>query len=116
VLFYFISDTCFSESGALLSFGQRQLFCLARAVLKGCSILVLDEATSNLDCETEMLFLKAANDAFKGKTVITIAVSEELPQTFLRAFSLFTFIHSLSLLSLFPHSIACIPSWITIVF
>jgi ABC-type multidrug transport system fused ATPase/permease subunit len=37
--------------------------------------LVLDEATSNLDYETELLFLKAANDAFKGKTVITIAVS-----------------------------------------
>lgn len=69
------ADTCFSESGGLLSFGQRQLFCLARAVLKGSSILVLDEATSNLDYETELLFLKAANDAFKGKTVITIAVS-----------------------------------------
>lgn len=69
------TDTCFSEGGALLSFGQRQLFCLARAVLKGSTILVLDEATSNLDYETELLFLKAANDAFKGKTLITIAVS-----------------------------------------
>jgi ABC-type multidrug transport system fused ATPase/permease subunit len=90
----FISDTCFSESGALLSFGQRQLFCLARAVLKGCSILVLDEATSNLDYETELLFLKAANDAFKGKTVITIAVSSLFPKLFLH-FLLFTFIFSL---------------------
>lgn len=59
----------------MLSFGQRQLFCLARAVLKGSICLVLDEATSNLDYETELLFLKVANDAFKGKTVITIAVS-----------------------------------------
>ncbi|XP_070506650.1 ATP-binding cassette sub-family C member Sur isoform X2 [Chironomus tepperi] len=66
-------DTHFSEGEALLSFGQRQLFCLARAVLKGSICLVLDEATSNLDYETELLFLKAANDAFKGKTVITIA-------------------------------------------
>ena len=74
--FFLSLDTCFSESGALLSFGQRQLFVLARAVLKESSILVLDEATSNLDYETELLFLKAANDAFRGRTIITIAVSE----------------------------------------
>jgi ABC-type multidrug transport system fused ATPase/permease subunit len=67
-------DTCFNEGEALLSFGQRQLFCLARAVLKDSICLLLDEATSNLDYGTEVLFLKAANDAFKGKTVITIAV------------------------------------------
>lgn len=72
----FISDTRFAES--LLSFGQRQLFCLARAVLKGAICLVLDESTSNLDSETEKQFLKSSNDAFRGKTVITIAVRIKL--------------------------------------
>ncbi|CRK93047.1 CLUMA_CG006615, isoform A [Clunio marinus] len=61
-------DTRFSESDSFLSFGQRQLFCLARAVLKGSICLVLDEATSNLDSETEKLFLKSTNEAFNGKT------------------------------------------------
>jgi ABC-type multidrug transport system fused ATPase/permease subunit len=45
-------------------------------------VLVLDEATSSLDSETEKQFLKAANDAFKGKTVITIAVRFEFPLFF----------------------------------
>ena len=74
-MFTFTTDTKFSEGESLLSFGQRQLFCLARAVLKGSICLVLDEATSNLDSETERQFLKASNDAFQGKTVITVAVS-----------------------------------------
>jgi ABC-type multidrug transport system fused ATPase/permease subunit len=74
-----ILDTKFSEGeSSLLSYGQKQLFCLARAVLKGAILLVLDEATSALDLETEKHFLKASNDAFKGKTVITIAVRFEL--------------------------------------
>lgn len=75
----FLSDSSFSEDGSLLSFGQRQLFCLARAVLKRSICLVLDEATSNLDSETEKQFLKCCNDAFKGgeKTLITIAVRVE---------------------------------------
>lgn len=67
-------DSSFGEGESLLSFGQRQLFCLARAVLKGAICLVLDEATSNLDSETEKQFLQCSNDAFRGKTVITIAV------------------------------------------
>lgn len=61
-----------------MSFGQRQLFCLARAVLKRAICLVLDESTSNLDSETEKQFLECCNDAFKGKTVITIAVRLEI--------------------------------------
>lgn len=70
-----LSDSKFGEGESLMSFGQRQLFCLARAVLKGSICLVLDEATSNLDSETEKQFLKCSTDAFRGKTVITIAVS-----------------------------------------
>lgn len=68
-------DTYFGEGDVLFSQGQRQLFCLARAVLRGSICLVLDEATSNLDSATEKKLLKAATEAFKGRTVITIAVS-----------------------------------------
>ncbi|XP_055539694.1 ATP-binding cassette sub-family C member Sur isoform X2 [Wyeomyia smithii] len=65
--------TQIDEGRPLLSAGQRQLLCLARAVLRGSVCLVLDEATSSLDLETEKLVLKAAGKAFNGRTVITIA-------------------------------------------
>ncbi|XP_053691966.1 ATP-binding cassette sub-family C member Sur [Sabethes cyaneus] len=66
-------DTQIDEGRPLLSAGQRQLLCLARAILRGSVCLVLDEATSSLDLETEKLVLEAAGRAFKGRTVITIA-------------------------------------------
>lgn len=50
-------------------------FSLARSVLRGSVCLILDEATSSLDAETEKALMDAANKAFQGRTVISIAVS-----------------------------------------
>ncbi|PYH86149.1 P-loop containing nucleoside triphosphate hydrolase protein [Aspergillus uvarum CBS 121591] len=56
-----------------LSHGQKQLFCLGRAILKRCRIVVLDEATSDIDVATERLIQKVIRERFKECTVITIA-------------------------------------------
>lgn len=63
------------EGGVNFSTGQRQLFCLARSVLRGSICLVMDEATSSLDSMTETQLLKAVNKSFQGKTIISIAVT-----------------------------------------
>ncbi|PHH92904.1 hypothetical protein CDD83_3735 [Cordyceps sp. RAO-2017] len=57
----------------LFSQGEKQLFCLARAILKGSKIVVLDEATSNIDIKTEGLINKVIESEFKDATVVTIA-------------------------------------------
>ncbi|KAH8249165.1 hypothetical protein KR032_006949 [Drosophila birchii] len=66
-------DTVICDGGVNLSAGHRQLLCLARAILRGSVCLVLDEATSSLDSSTENALLKAADQAFQGRTIITIA-------------------------------------------
>lgn len=69
------ADTEITDGGISFSAGHRQLLCLARAILRGSVCLVLDEATSTLDSSTERALLKAADKAFQGRTIITIAVS-----------------------------------------
>jgi ATP-binding cassette, subfamily C (CFTR/MRP), member 1 len=66
-------DEPIRSGGANLSSGQRQLLCVARALLRRARILLLDEATSSVDHETAGFILQAISEAFRGCTVITIA-------------------------------------------
>jgi len=66
-------DTNAGEAGGRLSGGQRQCVTIARALLKNAPILILDEATSSLDAQSEMLVQQGLNNLMAGRTTLVIA-------------------------------------------
>jgi ATP-binding cassette subfamily B protein len=66
-------DTRLGERGARLSGGQRQLIAIARAFIRNPKVIVLDEATSSLDVQSESLIKEALNRLLKGRTTLIVA-------------------------------------------
>jgi ATP-binding cassette subfamily B protein len=66
-------DTVLSDDGVNISKGQRQLITIARAILSDAPMLILDEATSNVDSRTEMKIQEALGELMRGRTCFVIA-------------------------------------------
>ena len=62
-----------AEGGTNLSVGEKQLICIARAILRKTKIIIMDEATANIDYETEEIIQKAIGEIMNDSTIITIA-------------------------------------------
>ncbi|MFR2716409.1 MAG: ATP-binding cassette domain-containing protein [Anaerococcus obesiensis] len=67
------SDTMIGQGGATLSGGEKQRISIARAILKNAPIILLDEATSSLDPENELIIQEAISNLIKNKTVVVVA-------------------------------------------
>ena len=66
-------DTKMDADAEMLSQGQKQLFCLARAILRKGKVIVLDEVSSNVDWKTDELMQEVIGSKFEGRTIISIA-------------------------------------------
>ena len=66
-------DYIITENGSNISIGEKQLICVARALLKKSKIIIMDEATANIDYKTETVLQNSINQGMKDSTVITIA-------------------------------------------
>lgn len=62
-----------AEGGDSFSIGQRQLICMARAMLRGSQVLLMDEATSSVDIDTDRRIQELVREEFKSRTILTIA-------------------------------------------
>lgn len=66
-------ETYIESGGSKYSSGQKQLVCLARAAISKCKIVVLDEATANMDAETDEMLNQVVDEIFHDCTILTIA-------------------------------------------
>ena len=66
-------ETMIGQGGTTLSGGEKQRISIARAILKNAPIILLDEATSSLDSENELVIQKAISNLIKNKTVVVVA-------------------------------------------
>lgn len=66
-------ETVVTDAGESFSIGQKQLFCLARALLRQCRVLVMDEATASIDVETDRIVHDIVQEQLADCTVLIIA-------------------------------------------